>query len=59
MLLKVVSDTGNIGGCIESVGKSYSCDLSERGVRLLRAGSGYLSANASLLGGRLDRKSVV
>ena len=50
VLLKVVSDTGNVGGCIESVGKSYSCDLTERGVRLLGAGSRYLGANASLLG---------
>ena len=53
VLLKVVSDSGNVSCCIKSVGKSYSCDLSERGVRLLRAGSRYLGSNASLLRRRL------
>ena len=49
VLLKVVSDSGNVGGRLKSVGKSYSCDLTERGVRLLRAGGRYLCAYASLL----------
>ena len=49
VLLKVVSDSGNVGGCLKSVCKSYSGDLTERGVRLLRAGCGYLCAYASLL----------
>ena len=59
VLLKVVSDTGNVGGCIQAVGQSYSCDLTKRGVRLLRAGGGYLCANASLLGGRLVGGNIV
>ena len=49
VLLKVVSDSGNVGGRLKAVCKSYSCDLTERGVRLLRACCGYLCANASLL----------
>ena len=49
VLLKVVTDSGNVGGCLKSVCKSYSCDLSERGVRLLRAGCRNLCAYASLL----------
>ena len=49
VLLKVVSDSGNVGCRLKSVSKSYSGDLTERGVRLLRAGGGYLCANASLL----------
>ena len=53
VLLKVVSDSGNVGGCVQAVGQSYSCDLTKRGVRLLGAGGRYLGANASLLGGRL------
>ena len=49
VLLKVVSDSGNVGGCLKSVGKSYSGDLTKSGVRLLRACCGYLCANASFL----------
>ena len=49
VLLQVVSDTGNINGCLKSVGQSYSGDLSHCRVRLLRAGRGDLGANASLL----------
>jgi hypothetical protein len=53
VLLKVVSDSGNVGRCFKSVGKTYSRDLTKSGVRLLRAGGGNLGANASLLRGRL------
>jgi predicted transcriptional regulator with HTH domain len=49
VLLKVVSDTGNVGGCLKTVGKSYSRDLTKCGVRLLRACGGNLSTYASLL----------
>ena len=49
VLLQVMSDTGNISGSFHSVRKSYSGDLTQSRVRLLRAGSSYLGANASLL----------
>ena len=52
VLLKVMTDSGDVGGCLKAVGKSYSGDLTKRGVRLLRAYSGNLCANASLLGRR-------
>ena len=49
VLLKVVSDTGNVRCSLHSVGKSYSGDLTKSRVRLLGGGSGNLGANASLL----------
>ena len=53
VLLKVVTDTGDIGSSFHSVGKSYSGDLTESRVRLLGGGSGNLGANASSLRCRL------
>jgi hypothetical protein len=53
VLLEVVSDTGDVGGSLQTVGQTDSRDLTKCGVRLLRAGGGNLGANASLLGGRL------
>ena len=50
VLLKVMTYTRNVNGRLESVGKSYTGDLTERRVRLLRGGRGDLRANASLLG---------
>ena len=49
VLLKVVTDTGNVRCSFHSVCKSYSCDLTKRGVRLLRCCGCNLSANASSL----------
>jgi hypothetical protein len=49
VFLKVVAYTGDISGNFETVGESYSCDLSLSGVRLLRGLNSHLSANASLL----------
>ncbi len=49
VLLKVVTDTGNVRCSFHSVGKSYSGNLTKSRVRLLGGGSGYLGANASLL----------
>jgi hypothetical protein len=49
VLLKVVTDTGNVGSSLHSVGESYSGDLTKRGVRLLGGSGGNLSANASSL----------
>ncbi len=54
VLLKVVTDTGDVAGSFHSVGKSYSCDLTKSRVRLLGSRSGNLSANASSL-----RRSLV
>ena len=59
VLLKVMSDTGNVGRSLQTVGKSYSGDLAERGVRLLGAGGGNLCANASLLGRRQIGGSIL
>ena len=49
VLLEVVSDTGDVGGSLQTVGQTDSRDLTKSGVRLLRAGGGNLGANASLL----------
>jgi len=49
VLLQVVSDTRNVNGCLESVGKSYTGNLTKCRVRLLRGSRGNLCAYASLL----------
>ena len=49
VLLKVVSDSGNVGGCLKSVCESYSGYLTKSGVRLFRACCRNLCANASFL----------
>ena len=49
VLLQVVADTGDIRGDFDTVGKTYSGDLTERGVRLLRGSGTDRSADASLL----------
>ena len=59
VLLQVVADTGDIHGCLKSVGQSYSCDLTHSRVRLLRACRGNLCANTSLLGRCLVGGNVV
>ena len=50
VLLKVVTNTGNVCSCFHSVGKSYSGNLTKSRVRLLRCYGSNLGANASLLG---------
>ena len=59
VLLKVVTDTGNVAGSLHSVGKSYSRDLTKSGVRLLGGGSGNLGADASSLRCRLVDCSIL
>ena len=59
VFLQVVADTGNVGRSLHTVGKTYSCNLSHCGVRLLRAGGRHLGANASLLRCRLIDCSVL
>ena len=49
VLLKIVSDTGDIYGTLLSVHELYSCDLSKSGVRLFRRGRRDGKANAALL----------
>ena len=49
VLLQIVSFSGDIAGHFDSVGKTYSGDLSERGVRLFRGSSLNSCAYASLL----------
>ena len=59
VLLKVVTDTGDVAGSFHSVGKSYSGDLTESGVRLFRRGSRNLCANAALLRATLICRAVL
>ena len=54
MLLKVVTDTGDVASSLHTVGKSYSRDLTKSRVRLLGSRGSNLSANASSL-----RRSLV
>jgi hypothetical protein len=49
VFLQVVTDTGNVAPYFDTVGKSYSGNLSLCGVRLLRSLDSNLGANASLL----------
>ena len=49
VLLKVVTDTGDVAGSFHTVGESYSGDLTKSRVRLLGGGRSNLGANASLL----------
>ena len=49
VLLQVMADTRNIGGCLKTVGKTNSCDFTQCRVRLLRACGRYLGAHASSL----------
>ena len=49
VLLKVVTDTGNVRGSFHSVGKSYSGDLTKSRVRLLGGYGSNLGAHASSL----------
>ena len=59
VFLQIVSFAGNVARHFDSVGKTYSGDLSKSGVRLF-GGSGLNSgAHASLLrGGSIDRSLV-
>ena len=50
MLLKIMSLSRDIGGHLDSVGKTDSRDLSECGIRLLRGGGLHRRADAPLLG---------
>ena len=53
VLLKVMSDTGDVGGRLHSVRKTNSRDLTKSRVRLLRGGGGYLRTYSTLLRCRL------
>ena len=57
VLLKVVANAGDIGTDFNTVRKSYSGDLSERGVRLFGGSCLDSGANASLLGGEPFRSA--
>ena len=55
VLLQVVSDTGNVDRCFQTVGKTYSRDLTKSGVRLFGGHRLDDGADASLLGsGKID-----
>ena len=51
VLLKVMTDTGDISCDFVTVGQTYTGDLTQSGVRLLRGRSTDCGADASLLGG--------
>jgi hypothetical protein len=59
VLLKVMADTGDVGGDLHAVGQSYAGDLSESGIRLFGGCREYPDAHPALLravlecGGRL------
>ncbi len=59
VLLKVVTDTGDIGSSFHTVGKSYSGDLTKSRVRLFRCYGCNLGANASLLRSGFVGRSIV
>ena len=54
VLLQVVSLTGNVGGDLHSVGETYTSDLPERRVRLLRSRRVHADTDAALLGTVLE-----
>jgi len=56
MLLKVVTDTGDIGGDLHPVGEPDTSDLAQRGVRLLRRGGENTDANPPFLRAILERR---
>ena len=58
VLLQVVSDAGDIGGCLDTVGQTDSGDLTKCRVRLLRGSRGNLGAYASFLRVALVRHRV-
>jgi hypothetical protein len=49
VLLQVVAFAADVSGDFLAVGETYTCNLTERGVRLLRGDGLYLEANATLL----------
>jgi len=49
MLLKVVTFAGDVAGNLDTVGKTYSGDLSQCGVRLLRGSGLHCCADTTLL----------
>ena len=51
VLLKIVTDAGNVGRNLDSVGKAYTGDFTECRVRLLGGGGLDGSANTALLRG--------
>ncbi len=50
VLLQIVAFTGNVAGYFDSVGKTYSGDLSKSGVRLFRSRCLNSCAHASFCG---------
>jgi hypothetical protein len=53
MLLQVVTYTGNVSGHFNTVGQTYTGDLTKSGVRLLRGSGLHYGANTTLLRGVL------
>ena len=55
VLLKVVADTGNVGGDFDAVRQANARDLAKSRVRLLRGGPEDAHAHTALLGRLLER----
>src|SRR5918994_2112874 len=49
VLLKIVADTGDVGGDLDLAGESHAGDLAQRRVRLLRSGGVDAGAHAAPL----------
>jgi hypothetical protein len=56
VLLKIVTDSRDIGGHLHPVGEPYACDLAQRGVRLLWRGGEDPDANTPFLRAILERR---
>ena len=59
VLLKVMADTGDVGGNLVAIRQANTGDLTKCGVRLLRGGGTNCGADASLLRGGQVRSAVL
>src|SRR5439155_23603941 len=58
VLLKVVTDAGNIGGHLNAVGQSHAGDLPQRRIGLLRRLRKHANADTPLLRAVLQRRAL-
>ena len=58
VLLQVVTDTGDVAGTFELVGQTYTCNLTQCGIRLLRGLGLNGQADAALLRTGLQNRGI-
>ena len=58
VLLKVMTDAGDIAGALEAVGKTDTGDFTKRGIRLLRGERADRRAYAAALGALLQNGGI-